>query len=86
MAGSTRKTPAGESCRTVFSSAQKSASRNKLVQEARRAMRRLTKQMQTSICDFPEVKNLMQKLAHYWFTQSAAQDQRKENRYGPQGG
>ena len=41
---------------------QKSVSRNELVREARSTMRKLVKQMQNSICDCPEVEDLMQRL------------------------
>ena len=42
---------------------QKSASRDELVQETRKAMQELTRQIQSNICDHPEVERLMQELA-----------------------
>lgn len=42
---------------------QKSVSRGELVWETRKALRELTGQMQSSICDHPEVEKLMQELA-----------------------
>ena len=42
---------------------QKSASRDELVRETRKALRELTRQMQNSICDYPEVESLMQEMA-----------------------
>jgi len=42
---------------------QKSDSRDELVRQARSTMRKLVRQMQNSICDHPEVENLMQELA-----------------------
>ena len=42
---------------------QKTVSRDELVREARRAMRELVRQMQTSICNHPEAEQLMQELS-----------------------
>lgn len=42
---------------------QKSVSRDELVQEVRKVMRELTRQMQSSICDNPEAERLMLELA-----------------------
>lgn len=42
---------------------QKAASRDDLVRETRKALQELPRQMQGSICDHPEVEQLMQKLA-----------------------
>lgn len=42
---------------------QKSDSRDELVRQARSTMRKLVRQMQNSICDHPQIENLMQELA-----------------------
>ena len=42
---------------------QKSASRDELVREARRALQALTRSMNESLCDHPEVESLMQNLS-----------------------
>ena len=42
---------------------QKSVSQDELVHQARKTMRELTRQMQNSICDLPDVERLMQELA-----------------------
>lgn len=42
---------------------QKSASRDELVREARRALQALTRSMNESLCDHPEVESLMQDLS-----------------------
>lgn len=42
---------------------QKSASRDELVREARRALQALTRSMSESLCDHPEVESLMQNLS-----------------------
>ena len=42
---------------------QKSESRDELVREARDALLELTRQMQTGICNYPEVEGLMQQLS-----------------------
>lgn len=42
---------------------QKSVSRDELVRETRKALQELTRQMQSSICDHPEVEQIMQELA-----------------------
>ncbi len=42
---------------------QKSASRDELVREARSMMQKLARQMQNSICNHPEVENLMEELS-----------------------
>ena len=42
---------------------QKTVSRDELVRDARRAMRELVRQMQTSICNHPEAEQLMQELS-----------------------
>lgn len=42
---------------------QKTESRNELVRKTRKALQELTRQMQNSICDYPEVESLMQEMA-----------------------
>ena len=42
---------------------QKAASRDDLVRETRKALQELTRQMQNSICDYPEAESLMQEMA-----------------------
>ena len=42
---------------------QKSQSRDELVREARRAIRRLTREMAQSICSAPEIGQKMEQLA-----------------------